>query len=67
MDVALLLVSAAPADDGRRARLAGDVLPHSICSVPDLRLMPAGDAAGRVNRRPAATRILDQQRGCSWL
>src|SRR5258708_18474390 len=29
--------------------------------------MPAGVAAGRVNLRPAATRILDQQRGCSGL
>src|SRR6266851_7995204 len=28
---------ATPADDGRRARLAGDVLSHSICSVSHLR------------------------------
>jgi len=30
VNVALLLVNATRADDGRRARLAGDVLPHSI-------------------------------------
>jgi len=36
VNVALLLVNATRADDGRRARLAGDVLPHSICSVSHL-------------------------------